>query len=217
MVHISVQLVNRNGETSMSHILGLTGGIATGKSTVSDFLKERGIPVVDADLAARKVVEPGSSGLKKIEGIFGEKILLKSGELNRKALAEIIFSDEKMRKKLNECLKDDIYEWITSEKESLIQEKHRLIVLDIPLLFEGKYTNEVDTIMVVSCSADKQVKRLMNRNDLSEREARERIATQMPLDKKIKNADVVIDNNGTKEETRKQVLNWLIQKGYYTN
>lgn len=200
----------------MPFILGLTGGIATGKSTVSHFFKEYGIPVVDADVGAREVVQPGAPALKKIREIFGNQVFLESDELDREKLGKIIFDNEKKREQLNECLKEDIQKWILNEKNCLIKEGYNLIVLDIPLLFEAQYDKEVDEVMVVGVDAKTQLDRLMQRNQLSLEEAQARIDAQMPLEEKMKKADRVIENNGTKRETREQVLKWLNEKGYYT-
>lgn len=200
----------------MPFILGLTGGIATGKSTVSHFFKDYGIPVVDADVGAREVVKPGSPALEKIREIFGDQVFLESGKLDREKLGEIIFDDEKKRKQLNDCLKEDIQKWIVNEKNRLIKEGHNLIVLDIPLLFEAQYDKNVDEVMVVAINVKTQLDRLMQRNQLSLEEAQARVNAQMPLEEKMKKADRVIENDGTKKETREQVLKWLNEKGYYT-
>lgn len=199
---------SRDGGAAMSLILGLTGGIATGKSTVSNLFKENGIPVVDADVGAREVVKAGTEGLKRIEVVFGHQVI-SSGQLDRKALGKIVFENPKELEKLNRILGDLIAEWIHDEKERYIEEKHPLVVLDIPLLFESGYQEVVDRVMVVATTPDVQLHRLMERDQIDEQTARQKIAAQEPIMDKMLKADFVIDNNGTKENTRIQVMNWL--------
>ncbi|WP_225744379.1 dephospho-CoA kinase [Marinilactibacillus sp. Marseille-P9653] len=200
----------------MTYVLGLTGGIASGKSTVSRLFLKHDVPVVDADVGARIIIEPGTEALKKVQNLFGEEILLENGELNRKKLGELIFSDPLKRKQLNDCLSYYIREWILSEKDRLITSGHDLIVLDIPLLFESGYKKDVDEIMVVAVDKETQLARLMKRNELSQAEAIQRMESQMDLLEKVAQADYVIYNNGTLENTVNQVEEWLISKGYYS-
>ncbi|MDN6626111.1 MAG: dephospho-CoA kinase, partial [Pisciglobus halotolerans] len=140
-------------------ILGLTGSIGTGKSTVSTIFKQQGIAVVDADIGAREVVKLGTIGLKKIVTAFGKDILLSDGTLDRKALGEIVFSNPSKRQKLDQLLAGLIYNWIIKEKQKYIAEGQKIIVLDIPLLFEGGYEKEVDKIIVVALTEQKQLER----------------------------------------------------------
>ncbi|WP_208558801.1 dephospho-CoA kinase [Marinilactibacillus kalidii] len=198
----------------MSFILGLTGGIATGKSTVSKIFAEHHIPIVDADIAARAILEPGTKALAKVKEIFGEEILLDSGALNRKKLGDIVFNDQNKLDQLNECLSHYIRQWILTEKARLVEADHPLIVLDIPLLFEANYKEITDAVMVVAVDESTQLTRLIQRNQLSEEEARQRMNAQMDLSEKIKQADFVIYNNGTIEQLRARVEEWLISKGY---
>lgn len=200
----------------MTHILGLTGGIASGKSTVSQIFKKYNFKIVDADVGARKILDPGTKGLEEVVKIFGEQILLESGYLDRVKLGQIIFNDAKKRNQLDQCLVHHIREWIVSEKNKLIAQNESLIILDIPLLIEAHYENEVDEIMVVAVNEETQLKRLMKRNDFTLEEAKLRIASQIPLSEKIKMADIVIYNEGTIEETEAQVVKWLVSKGYYS-
>lgn len=194
--------------------IGLTGGIATGKSTVSTIFKENNIPVIDADVEARYVVEKGSEGYQLIVEEFGEDILLPDGNINRAKLGAIVFSYEKKRQKLNEITHPRIRQQMIEKKEQAIQNKERLVVLDIPLLFEGKLQSIVDKVVVVSTDAHVQLERLMKRNGFSKEEALQRIYAQMPLEEKEKLADVVIFNNGTEEELKASVealiQNWLL-------
>ena len=190
-------------------IIGLTGSIGTGKSTVSTIFKQQGIAVVDADIGAREVVKPGTIGLKKIVKTFGKEILFSDGTLDRKKLGEIIFSDPFKRQKLEELLSDLIYKWIIAEKQRQIVAGQKMIVLDIPLLFEGKYEKEVDKIIVVALTKQKQVERIMKRDNITKKQANKKIKSQQSITSKILRADYVIDNNGTRENTEIQVLNWL--------
>lgn len=193
----------------MSYILGLTGSIATGKSTVAKLFLSAGIPVVDADLGARAVVLPGAPGLADIIDHFGEAYLLPDGTLDRKRLGALIFSDREKRKELDALLKERINDWIQAEKERYISEGHNLIVLDIPLLYEGGYEDSCDAVMVVYVPEELQLQRLMSRNHLDEDEATRRMQSQLSIEKKKELADFVIDNSGTIEETEKQVNEWL--------
>lgn len=193
----------------MSYILGLTGSIATGKSTVAKLFLSAGIPVVDADLGARAVVFPGAPGLADIIEHFGEAYLLPDGTLDRKRLGELIFSDREKRAELDALLKKRIQHWIQAEKERYINEGHDLIVLDIPLLYEGGYQDSCDAVMVVYVPEELQLQRLMSRNHLDSDEATRRMQSQLSIEKKKELADFVIDNSGTIEETEKQVNEWL--------
>ena len=196
---------------NMSYILGLTGSIATGKSTVAKLFLSAGIPVVDADLGARAVVLPGAPGLADIIEHFGEAYLLSDGTLDRKRLGALIFSDREKRKELDVLLKERINDWIQAEKERYISEGHKLIVLDIPLLYEGGYEDSCDAVMVVYVPEELQVQRLMSRNHLDADEAARRMQSQLSIEKKKDLAVFVIDNSGTIEETKKQVNDWLLK------
>lgn len=190
-------------------ILGLTGGIATGKSLVSDYFKSQGYPVIDADQVARQVVEAGSLGLSRVVNHFGSHMLLENGELDRKKLGQLIFSDSEKREDLNRILHPLIRAEILKRLEQLKKQGCDLIVLDLPLLFESDYEDQVDQIMVVHIEQDLQLKRLMQRNELSQKEALQRIHSQMPLEEKMTRAHILVDNSGTKEETYQQVAAWL--------
>ena len=186
-------------------IIGLTGSIASGKSTVSNMLKEMGYPIIDADLVARIVVEKGTNALQKITEVFGEGILTPDGELNRPKLGEIIFSSPAQRKQLNDIMHPAIRAEMMRQKEDMIQAGHPVIIMDIPLLFESKLQSYVDKIIVVTVSEETQLKRLMARNNYSMEEAKARIHSQLPLSIKEKGADAVIYNNSSLESTREQL------------
>ena len=196
----------------MTYLLGLTGGIASGKSTISDYFKAKNIPVIDADLVAREVVEPGTKGLDQIVQEFGQSILLADGTLNRKKLGSMIFEDSKKREKLNAILSGAIRQNILDKISELKKLQRPLIVLDIPLLYEGGYQELVDSVMVCYVPKEIQLSRLMKRDKLTKQEAMKRIDSQMTLEEKNKLADVVIDNSGRIDDTLKQVQTWLEQE-----
>lgn len=194
-------------------IIGLTGSIASGKSTVSNMLKEYGVPIVDADAVARQVVEPGTETLKKIVEAFGEDILTETGELDRKKLGSIVFNDEEKRQILNSIIHPAIRKEMLRQRDEYLAGGAKTVVMDIPLLFESKLQHLVDKILVVTVSKDVQLQRLMKRNQFTEEEAKARIRSQLPLSVKEQGADAVINNNGTIEETRKQLEQILKQWG----
>ncbi|UJF15177.1 dephospho-CoA kinase [Jeotgalibaca sp. MA1X17-3] len=193
----------------MTFILGLTGGIATGKSTVANYLAEQGIPVVDADVGAREVVKPHSEGLRRIVEAFGEEILLEDGSLNRKRLGELVFSQEEKRHILNSIVHVLIREWIQTKTKLLTEEGIPLIVWDIPLLYETNYQIDCDLVMVVYVPKELQIQRLMNRDKLTLEQAEDRIHTQMPIEEKRIKANILINNSGSIEDTYLQLDSWL--------
>ncbi len=193
-------------------IIGLTGSIASGKSTVANMLREKGYPIVDADLIAREVVEPGSPVLDKIQQAFGKDVVREDGTLNREQLGAIIFTDEAKRQQLNELIHPAIRGQMVSQKESYLAQGYQTVIMDIPLLFESKLHDYVEKILVVSVTKELQKQRLIARNELTEEEADSRIASQLDMDSKEQGADAVIHNNDTIEETEKQLevilANW---------
>ena len=192
----------------MSFVLGVTGGIASGKSTVVNFLKTEGFPVVDGDIVAREVVEPGSEGLNALEEMFGSEILQKDGSLDRKKLGALIFQNEQKRQVLNKTL-DPFIRGEIEKQTAEAKNKSDLVIVDIPLLFEGHYEAMMSAVAVVYVTPEIQLKRLMNRNDLSEKAALARINSQLSLEQKKKRADIVFDNCNSQERTKEQVLDWL--------
>lgn len=190
-------------------IIGLTGSIASGKSTVAKMLQELGFPIVDADLVARVVVEPGTETLGEIVEAFGEDILLESGELDRAKLGDIIFHNPLKRKELNDIMHPAIRKEMLRQRDEWLEKGGKHIVMDIPLLFESRLQHFVEKILVVSVTEETQLARLMERNCLSEEEAKARIASQLPLSVKEKGADAVIYNNGHLENTHTQLLKIL--------
>ncbi|WP_221566363.1 dephospho-CoA kinase [Alkalihalobacillus sp. TS-13] len=186
-------------------IVGLTGGIASGKSTISEMIQEMNIPVIDADKIAREVVLPGEPAYKQIVEFFGTEILEKDGSLNRKKLGAVIFNDEEKRLKLNSIVHPAVRLRMLGRRDELL-EKHKSVVMDIPLLFESKLTHMVDHTLLVYVDKETQLKRLMERDHSSSKEALSRIRSQIPLGDKKKWADEVIDNNGTLEESLQQLI-----------
>ena len=193
----------------MTYILGLTGGIASGKSTVSAYLAQNGALIIDADLIARQVVAKKSSGLKQIVAKFGGEILTASGELDRKKLGKLVFSNKELLKALTDITGPLIRAEILREIEAAKKAQVKLVVLDIPLLFETGYQTLCDKVMVVTVPSEVQLERVMKRDNLSVAEARKRIANQLPASKRNELADVLIDNSKSVAETYQQVLKWL--------
>jgi dephospho-CoA kinase len=189
----------------MKSIIGLTGGIASGKSTVSSLLMNKGYTIVDADLAARKVVEPGEPAYEKIVEVFGQKVLNDDNTINRGELGAIIFHNEERRLQLNEIVHPAVRAQMLAEKEEAFSQGKKTVVMDIPLLFESELTWMVDKTIVVYVDRETQITRLMQRNSLSEEEALARIQSQMSLEKKKELAQAVLDNRGTIDRTMLQL------------
>lgn len=195
----------------MSLIIGLTGSIATGKSTVSLMFDDFNIPVIDADKISRDVVKPGMEAYKKIVNHFGEDVLRKDNTIDRAKLGDIIFSNENKRKQLNNIIHPAIRKEMIRQRDLLIEENVNCVVLDIPLLFESKLTHFVDKTVVVYVDEDVQLERLIKRNNYTKEEALKRIQSQMSVKKKAQLADEVIDNNGSKYQSYVQ-LEELLKK-----
>lgn len=192
-------------------IIGLTGGIASGKSTVSAMLKAKGYTIVDADIAAREVVNIGEDAYYGIIEAFGKEILLEDGNIDRKKLGSIVFHNTEKRLLLNSIVHPAVRNYMQKKKAEAIEDGKQTIIMDIPLLFESKLTYMVDKTILVFVDPNIQKERLMKRNHLSEEDAIARIRSQMPLKEKIQLSDAVIDNNETLEETKKQ-LNKIINE-----
>lgn len=201
----------------MTLVVGLTGGIASGKSTVANMFKEMGIEVIDADIEARKAVEIGEAAYEQIVTYFGEGILNDDHTINRSKLAEIIFNDSVKRQKLNEIVHPDVRRRMNEKKETAILRGDQVVVLDIPLLFESGLKHMVDVVLLVYVEKDVQLQRLMDRNLLTKEEALARIQSQMPIEDKRKLADKVINNNGTIDDTKKQLIELLTDWKTITN
>jgi len=186
-------------------IVGLTGSVGTGKSTVGNFFKDLGAYVIDWDELARKVTRPHSKAWKELVEYFGKGIVNEGLTINRQKLADIVFSDERKMAKLNQIVHPKVFEEderITDEIKS--HDPDALIVKDIPLLFEVARHTSVDKIVVVSASEQTQLRRLEEKG-ITREDARNRMRSQLPLEEKIKSADFVINNDGPAEETKRQV------------
>lgn len=190
-------------------IIGLTGNIGSGKSTVAKFLKEQGAKVIDTDQVARAIVEPGKPALRKIAENFGSDVLNNDGSLDRQALAKIVFNDPAARRKLNAIM----HPLITREikKEILCYKKNRghnapALVIEVPLLFETGMEGLMDEIWLVTVDKPVQIQRIMNRDHVSEEHARQRIASQMPQREKIKKSHKTINNSKSLEHTYQQIV-----------
>nr|XP_018904853.1 PREDICTED: dephospho-CoA kinase domain-containing protein [Bemisia tabaci] len=187
-------------------IVGLTGGIATGKSTVSHMIRELGVPVIDADVIARKVVEPGTPGWREIKKVFGNSVLLPTGEINRQTLGDIIFSNSEKRRLLNEITHPRIHRLMMWDAFTKFLQGYQFVVIDTPLLFEsGAMLSYIHKIIVVTCEEDLQLQRLIERNSMPESRAKQRIKAQMPLEEKCNRANFVIENSGSLTDTKDQV------------
>jgi len=188
-------------------VVGLTGGIASGKSTVAQVLREQGVVVVDADQLAREVVAPGSPGLAEIVAHFGRGVLTPSGELDREALGQIVFSDAEARRQLNGITHPRVAELSMQRLAAAQDTETPYVVYEVPLLVETGLHAGMDANVVVAAAPELQVKRMVERDGLSPDQAQARIDAQFPLDKKISIADYVIDNGGSlarlKQQTRK--------------
>jgi dephospho-CoA kinase len=185
-------------------VLGLTGGIGSGKSMVAQMFATLGAVVIDADQLAREAVEPGQPALQEIAATFGPDVLLPDGRLDRSKLAGIIFADPAERAKLDAITHPPI----RTRMDELIKAQRSgpgVLIVDIPLLYENKRTSSVEKVIVVWVDPQTQLQRIRQRDTLSAAAARQRIAAQMPLDAKRARADHVIDNSGSREDTQRQV------------
>jgi dephospho-CoA kinase len=185
-------------------IIGLTGGIASGKSTVSQLLRELGASVLDADQLAREVVEPGAPALAEIAARF-PGVLTPDGRLDRPKLGARVFGDEGERTALNAIIHPRIQQAFAEKTRALADQGVELVVYDAPLLYENKLESWMEQVIVVVVPRDVQLSRLIARDGLTPEQAEARLASQLPLDEKRARADHVIDNSGSREQTRAQV------------
>ena len=187
-------------------LLGVTGGIASGKSYVSEILEELGAPLIDFDELARVVVEPGKTAFEQIVAYFGKQVLADNGALDRKKLSEIVFSDMEKRKKLESFTHPAIYEeFFNCIATITAKEPDAVIQTAVPLLIEVNMQFLFDKLLVVHIPPEVQVERLVKRDNISTEEAANILKSQLPIDEKVGFADFVIRNEGTKEQTRGQV------------
>lgn len=184
-------------------IVGLTGGIASGKSTVSNLFRKYGIEIVDADKVAKEVSEKKES-IEKISNIFGKDILDSDGKIVREKLREKAFKNRELLQELNKIIHPQVMEYFKRKKEE--NSKDKILIFDIPLLYEAKMEYLCDKIIVVGVDVQKQIRRVVARDGSSEELAKKIIFNQMPLDEKIKKADIVIMNDGTLDELEAKVM-----------
>jgi len=189
----------------MGKIIGITGGIASGKSTVTNFLRQKGFEVVDADALVHQLQKPGGRLFQILVEHFGEKVLLEDGELNRPLLASLIFSNSDEREWSKQTQGQIIREELGSLRDKF-HETEELFFMDIPLLFEQDFAVWFDETWLVYVSRDTQLDRLMNRDQLSKESAETRLASQWPLEEKKKFATYILDNNGSREQLLSQVV-----------
>lgn len=186
-------------------IIGLTGGIASGKSTVARMLREAGIDVIDADQLAREVVAPGSEGLRRVVERFGDDILDESGALDRKELGALVFSDDEARRDLNRIVHPLVAQRFLERTAALEEAGRHRLVYEVPLLFEGGLHQGMAATLLVAVPEEVQIQRLKERDGYDEEAARARIRAQMPLEQKRALATCVIDNSGSLEDTARQL------------
>ena len=192
----------------MGKIIGITGGIASGKSTVTEFLRQKGFQVVDADSIVHQLQKPGGRLYQVLVEHFGEKILLENGELNRPLLASLIFSNPEEQEWSKRTQGEIIREELAALRNQLAQTE-ALFFMDIPLLFEQNYASWFDETWLVYVNRDVQLERLMKRDQISKEAAESRLNSQWPLERKISLASHSLDNNGNQEQLIAQVVQLL--------
>ena len=197
----------------MGKIIGITGGISSGKSTVTDFLRQRGFQVVDADSLVHQLQAPGGRLYNILVEHFGKQVVLKNGELNRPLLASLIFSNPEEQEWSKETQGQVILEELAALKNQLAQTE-ALFFMDIPLLFEQGYESWFDEVWLIYLDKETQIERLMNRDKLSLEAAESRLASQWPLDKKKKLATHIIDNSGSLDQLLSQIIS-LLERGEF--
>jgi dephospho-CoA kinase len=195
-----------------NHLLvGVTGGIASGKTVVANMLQELGAPLIDFDLLARQVVEPGKPAFMQIVDYFGKEVLRQDGAMDRKKLSKIVFQDTEKRKQLEDFTHPPIYEAFLKGVDAITEQDPAVIIQAVvPLLIEKHLKAIFDKILVVYVPEEKQIERLTQRDGISEDEATHMLKAQLPIEEKLAHADFVVNNEGSMEETRKQVEEiWL--------
>jgi dephospho-CoA kinase len=192
----------------MALIIGITGGIVGGKSTVASMFKDLGAKIVDADKLGHSVILPHRPAWKKIIRLFGKDFLRNDRTIDREKLGKIVFTNQTLLKKLNEITHPEIIKLIKKEINLARNKTHnqeKILIIDAALIYEAKIDKLMDKIIVVHIDEDEQVRRLIKRNDLPKEEALQRIKSQMPMKEKVKIADYVIDNSNSLEKTKEQV------------
>ena len=192
----------------MPRMIGITGGIASGKSTVTEFLRQQGYQVIDADQLVHELQDPGGRLYQALLSTFGSTILQEDGRLDRPKLGAMIFGNPELLAQSSQ-LQNEIIREELARRRDLLAETEDIFFMDLPLLFELGYDNWFDQIWLVDVTEETQLSRLMARNDLSQEEAEKRIAAQLSLQEKRKRANVLIENNGSLEGTRQQIRDAL--------
>lgn len=190
------------------YLIGLTGGMGSGKSTVADCLRSNGIPVIDADVIAHKIMNEENT-LDKIHEIFGKNVFDKDGSLNKVKFSSVLFTNTVKRKKLNEFVHPKVWTEMMNETEKYVTKGSKVIFLDVPLLIESGWHTRVNETWLVKADYNERIERLRLRTNLSTEEIKKRIEIQMPESEKEEYADKIINNDGTIEETEKQVIEEL--------
>lgn len=197
----------------MPKVIGLTGGIASGKSTVSELLTAHGFKIVDADIASRKAVEKGSEGLEQVRATFGEEAIDEDGNMDRGYVGDIVFNYPEKRLELNEIVHPIVRNIMEQEKEAFLKDGYN-VIMDIPLLYENELQDTVDEVWLVYTSESIQIDRLMQRNNISMEDAKARVYSQISIDKKRRMADHVIDNRDSKLDLKQNLEQLLTDEGY---
>ena len=197
----------------MGKIIGITGGISSGKSTVTNFLRQRGFQVVDADVLVHQLQAPGGRLYNILVEHFGNQVVLKNGQLNRPLLASLIFSNPEEQEWSKETQGQVILEELAALKNQLVQTED-IFFMDIPLLFEQGYESWFDEVWLIYLDRETQIERLMNRDKLSLEAAESRLASQWSLDKKKKLATHIIDNSGSLDQLLSQIIS-LLERGEF--
>ena len=182
-------------------VIAVTGGIACGKTTLVSALKKRGALIIDADAISRALTEAGGQALPEIRATFGEAVFTKEGGLNRKALADVIFSDPKKREKLNGIIHPLVEKEMRRQLRKAEAGGEKIVILDVPLLYEARMDKLADEVWCARLQKEEQIARLMGRDGLTRQEALARIGSQMPLEEKAKRANQVIDTSGSIENS----------------
>ncbi|MDR0570198.1 MAG: dephospho-CoA kinase [Clostridiales Family XIII bacterium] len=186
-------------------VVGITGGIGSGKSAVTDYLAKKGFPVIDADVIARRLTEPGQEGFRAVVGLFGEGVVSPDGSVDRKRVAEKVFSDETKRLALNAALHSMVIKVAAEQAEEYRLAGASLVFLSAPLLFEAGMDDRTDEVWLVDADYETRLQRVVRRDGLREEDVRKRMEAQMSSDEKRKRVKIVIDNTGTFDDLRRSV------------
>jgi len=186
-------------------VIGLTGGISSGKSTVSQFLAELGAVIIDADKVGHETLKTDSEAWRQVVAAFGEQIVATNGQINRERLGEIVFSNPEARSRLNQIMHPRIYDLVKTRLDEYRRQGAGIVVLEAPLLLEAGWTSLVDEVWVTTASEATMLKRLRERTGLSEKESLARIRSQLPSEERVKHADVVLDTNCDLNELKAKV------------